>query len=92
VFLVFLPYQLRRESTKIKQRLLERQRAKLNYHRHLNQDDDQRKRIENAIIDTENLKDGAFQLLLEHPLIQAILFLLGGISLPALLGLTGQTF
>jgi uncharacterized protein YacL len=92
-FMIFAPaYQLRRESTRIKQRLLERQRAKLNYHSHLNQDDDQRKRIENAIIDTENLKDGAFQSLLEHPLIQAILFLLGGISLPALLGLTGQTF
>ncbi|MDR2115620.1 MAG: hypothetical protein LBP87_04485, partial [Planctomycetaceae bacterium] len=91
--MIFAPaYQLRREATKIKKRLLERQRGYLNYKSNLNQDDDQRKRIEQAIIDTENLQDGAFQSLLEHQFIQAILFLLGGISLPAFLGLTGQTF
>ncbi|MDR2762064.1 MAG: hypothetical protein LBB88_05635 [Planctomycetaceae bacterium] len=95
LFMIFAPaYQLRHESAKIKYRLLERQRAKLSYSNDKNissenaDNVEKRKRIEMAIIDTENIKDGAFQSLLEHPFIQAILFLLGGISLPALLSLT----
>ncbi|MDR0608974.1 MAG: hypothetical protein LBG58_02595 [Planctomycetaceae bacterium] len=90
--MIFAPaYQLRREAAKIKQKLIERQRAKLNYQSNLNQDDDQRKRIEKAINETENIREGAFQSLLEHPFVQAILFLLGGISLPTLLGLASQS-
>ena len=45
-------------------------------------------RIEKAILETEKLKEGAFEPFLEHPFMQAILFLLaGGVSLPALINL-----
>lgn len=91
--LIFAPaFQLRSAARRLRKQKIERAKVHLNYHHENRWDTDYRKKIEDAIKETENLKEGAFEPFLEHPFMQAILFLLGGISLPAFLGMLSRPF
>lgn len=91
--LVFAPaFQLRSAARRLRKQKIDRAKAHLASGRCTQSDVKYRRRIESAIEETENLKGGAFEPFLEHPFMQAILFLLGGISLPAFLGMIGRPF
>lgn len=90
--LIFAPaVQLRSAASKLRFQKVQRQRAYLEFHQKTN-NEAVRRRIENAINETESLKEGAFEPFWEHPFMQAILFLLGGISLPAFFTLLSRPF
>ncbi len=89
--MIFAPaFQLRGKARKLRAQKIRKTREYLEFH--CADGEAVRKKIECAIKETENLKDGAFEPFLEHPFMQAILFLLGGITLPAFLSLTNRPF
>jgi hypothetical protein len=82
--LIFAPaFQLRSAAIRLKRKKIREARQKLEYN--FRGREPNRKKIKFAIQETENLKEGAFQPFLEHPFMQAILVLLGGVSLPTFL-------
>lgn len=91
--LVFAPaFQLRSAARSLRKQKVQRARVRLEFGHCKKADPKYLQRIEKAIQETENLKEGAFEPFLEHPFMQAILFLLGGISLPAFLGMLSRPF
>jgi len=89
--LIFAPaFQLRRDARKLQAKKIKEAREKLEYHPV--DDEVTRKKIEFAIKETENLREGAFEPFWEHPFIQAILVLLGGISVPSFLSMMNRPF
>ena len=89
--LIFTPaFQLRRAAGRLKAIKIKEARAKLKYSSISNEKS--RQKIEFAIKETEELKGGAFEPFLEHPFMQAILVLLGGISVPSFLNMLSSPF
>jgi hypothetical protein len=96
VVLVFLgllilapAFWLRSEARKLQKKKIKKAREKLEYS--FNGAETSRKKIEFAIKETENLKEGAFEPFWEHPFMPTILVLIGGINAPTFLSMISRS-